>query len=146
MAVNRDYICKGCAYQFEMFQPIADDYITICPTCGGGPVEQLFNFAPPVVFRDSPKTLGALADRNAEKMGSYEIEEKTEAKRQAKKEVIRQRNLRGLPEGVVPTELKTGEDAPWRPGTTGPNLKLNKLTDDQKTKYVHEGVLPCNLK
>jgi len=30
-----DYICKECAHNFEAFQKMTDDPLSVCPECGG---------------------------------------------------------------------------------------------------------------
>jgi len=31
---NYDYKCEGCGYQFEIFQKMVEEPLTICPKCG----------------------------------------------------------------------------------------------------------------
>ena len=30
-----DYLCRSCGYEFEVFQKITEDHLTVCPKCDG---------------------------------------------------------------------------------------------------------------
>jgi hypothetical protein len=62
------------------------------------------------------RTLGALAEMNSDKMGSYERDFKN-------KDILEKK-----------------ANAPWwRPNTLGPNMKLAKKTPEQLDRYIKEG-------
>jgi putative FmdB family regulatory protein len=47
-----EYRCENCGHQFEKIQRFSDDPITVCPSCGSGPVVKLLS-SPPIQFKGS---------------------------------------------------------------------------------------------
>lgn len=47
-----EYRCTACDYEFENFQKITDDPITVCPKCGGT-VEKLIGLGGGILFKGS---------------------------------------------------------------------------------------------
>jgi putative FmdB family regulatory protein len=47
-----EYRCDACAHQFEKIQRFSDDPISVCPSCGGGPVVKLLS-SPAIQFKGS---------------------------------------------------------------------------------------------
>jgi putative FmdB family regulatory protein len=47
-----DYICKECSYEFELFQGIHDDAVTICPECSGI-VRRIISGGAGIIFKGS---------------------------------------------------------------------------------------------
>jgi len=47
-----DYICKECSYEFELFQGIHDDAVTICPECSGT-VRKIISGGAGIIFKGS---------------------------------------------------------------------------------------------
>ena len=47
-----EYRCEACGHQFEKIQRFSDDPITVCPSCGGGPVDKLLS-SPAIQFKGS---------------------------------------------------------------------------------------------
>ena len=47
-----EYRCENCGHQFEKIQRFSDDPITVCPSCGGGPVVKLLS-SPAIQFKGS---------------------------------------------------------------------------------------------
>jgi len=47
-----EYRCEACAVQFEKIQRFSDDPISVCPTCGQGPVVKLLS-SPAIQFKGS---------------------------------------------------------------------------------------------
>ena len=72
-----DFECQDCAYYTEITQKMEAPSKHECPHCGKQTlVKVLIN--PPVMFvRGAPTTIGQMADRNTEKMGKYELQDKT---------------------------------------------------------------------
>lgn len=62
---NRLYRCHSCEDSFETFQSIHDPILTECK-CGGKLWQDLSGIS---FCMNEPKTLGALADKNAQKLG-----------------------------------------------------------------------------
>jgi len=47
-----EYRCENCGHQFEKIQRFSDDPITVCPSCGTGPVVKLLS-SPAIQFKGS---------------------------------------------------------------------------------------------
>jgi putative FmdB family regulatory protein len=47
-----EYRCEACAHQFEKIQRFSDDPISVCPSCGQGPVVKLLS-SPAIQFKGS---------------------------------------------------------------------------------------------
>ena len=47
-----EYRCEACEHQFEKIQRFSDDPISVCPSCGGGPVVKLLS-SPAIQFKGS---------------------------------------------------------------------------------------------
>lgn len=47
-----EYRCDACHHQFEKIQKFSDDPITVCPSCGQGPVVKLVS-SPAIQFKGS---------------------------------------------------------------------------------------------
>jgi putative FmdB family regulatory protein len=47
-----EYRCEACQHQFEKIQKFSDDPITVCPSCGQGPVVKLLS-SPAIQFKGS---------------------------------------------------------------------------------------------
>ena len=71
-----DYQCSKCVFYTEIKQNMRDDPIKKCPNCGKNSLERIIISPPSVFVRGDPHTIGQLADRNAKKMGHYELEER----------------------------------------------------------------------
>ncbi len=48
-----DYECRTCGYQFETFQSMSDDSLTICPDCGKEQLRRLISGGTGVIFKGS---------------------------------------------------------------------------------------------
>lgn len=47
-----EYRCEACGHQFEKIQRFSDDPISVCPSCGQGPVVKLLS-SPAIQFKGS---------------------------------------------------------------------------------------------
>lgn len=118
---NFEYICDACEHSFEITQGYHDKSKRKCPSCKKLKLRRVL-FPAYASVRNDPKTLHHLADRNTQKMGKYEFEEKTK--------------------DITEKKKKKKENAPWwRPGTTSVNKKLQKLTPAQEDMYIKTGKL-----
>jgi putative FmdB family regulatory protein len=72
------YECGECLHSFEVRQSIKDDSLIHCESCKHDSLRRVLQ--PVHVFaKGEPQTLGHQAARNAENMGSYELQEKRHA-------------------------------------------------------------------
>lgn len=106
-----DYECEDCHYfMMDVYQSIHDDAFTVCPQCGAEKLERIISGGLGAFVKDV-KTIGQLADRNWNKMGTYEKSEKV---------------------------AKTKTDAPtFYGGAT--KTEINKMSETQKQKYIITG-------
>jgi putative FmdB family regulatory protein len=47
-----EYRCEACDHQFEIIQKFSDDPVSVCPSCGRGPVVKLLS-SPAIQFKGS---------------------------------------------------------------------------------------------
>jgi putative FmdB family regulatory protein len=47
-----EYRCEACGHQFEKIQRFSDEPISVCPSCGRGPVVKLLS-SPAIQFKGS---------------------------------------------------------------------------------------------
>ena len=47
-----EYRCEACGHQFERIQRFSDDPVSVCPSCGSGPVVKLLS-SPAIQFKGS---------------------------------------------------------------------------------------------
>ena len=48
-----DYVCEACQHEFEHFQPMKDEPLRKCPTCGRRKLRRLIGPGAAVVFKGS---------------------------------------------------------------------------------------------
>lgn len=98
---------------------------------------------------NTPRTLGRLAEINSSKLGNSGIQE-IEAKR---REEIRQAKIRDYETKMQHSkgniDMRAFDNAgksevPWR-DTPYPDLTLNKMTPEEKVKFIEEGKKPIGL-
>ena len=108
-----DYECRSCGFSEETFQKFSDKPLTKCPECGLEEYRRVILQAPNAFVKGDPTTVQHLADRNTQKMGNYELQDKMKADNMDKhikdKEVNRFRN------------------------------KINKMTAQEKKRYIEKG-------
>jgi len=108
-----DFECQKCAYYTEITQRYNDPESHICPHCKKNTLVKIYINAPAMFVRGEPSTIGHRADRNTEKMGRYELEDK-------KKE-------HGMNKSSEAQE------------TRGMHKKINGMTEKQKVKWIRDG-------
>ena len=47
-----EYRCDACEHRFEIIQRFSDDPVSVCPSCGNGPVVKLLS-SPAIQFKGS---------------------------------------------------------------------------------------------
>ena len=107
-----DYGCHECGETLkDVKQPIHDDPLTKCPTCGKKALERIPSGGLGSFMKNSSNTIGGQADYNWSKMGSYEKSEILSKKKSEQKD-------------------KEAKDT---------RHKINSMTPEQKTKYIMTG-------
>jgi len=71
-----DFECEPCAYYAEIFQAHDAPSTLKCPECGKKTLVKVFLTPPAIAIRGEPSTIGHLADRNTQKMGTYEKQDR----------------------------------------------------------------------
>jgi putative FmdB family regulatory protein len=71
------YSCENnnCQHKFEIEQHMTDDALVECPCCKCSTLIRII-YAPMVFSKGEPTTIGHQADRNTQKLGHYEYEDK----------------------------------------------------------------------
>ena len=108
-----DFECEKCAYYTEIKQGFHDPSTHICPHCDKPTLVKVFINAPEMFVRGEPNSIGHLADRNTQKMGKYELQDRQQKDgNSADKEQIKARETR---------------------------RKINSMTPEQKVKWIKDG-------
>lgn len=112
-----DYGCKSCNYVMtDVYQSIKDDPLVKCPRCGKDSLYRMIYGGLGHFVKDT-KTIGQLADKNWSNLGHYN---KSELEQQSKE--------------------KKQESASSIPSAGSASSKeINKMTQEQKTKYIITG-------
>lgn len=112
-----DYECQNCQHLLEdVLQNVKDSPLTKCENCGEETLERIITGGV-YGFVSGSNTIGSLADKNA-KVNKSKISEAQHKKREA-----------------TPEAPKAWYD---KYGTATPK-EINKMTPQQKTRYIMEG-------
>lgn len=110
-----DYVCEECNHEIiDLYQSIHDEALIECPSCGQNALRRVI-YGGLGSFMKDPKTLGSLADHNWSKKGHYEKSE------------------------LESKNSKTEETSYFSKFGNASAKQINKMTDDQKTKYIMTG-------
>ena len=109
-----DFECESCGYSVEIKQGFDGPSEHKCPKCGKKKLVKVFINPPIFSVKGEPTTIGHLADRNTQKMGKYELQDKNKKNNigQDDKSEVSRRNL---------------------------NTRINKMTPSQKMKWIKDG-------
>ena len=72
-----EYKCDNCDHSFEIVQSMKDKHKRKCPNCKKSKLKRVMG-TPLVFVKGDPQSIGHWAERNTQKMGSYELSEKRE--------------------------------------------------------------------
>ena len=108
-----DFECEKCAYYTEIFQKHTDPSTHECPHCGKETLSKVYINPPAMFVRGEAKTIGQMADRNTQKMGKYELEDKKQE------------------HGI--NKSREGQE------TRSVHKKINAMTETQKVKWIRDG-------
>lgn len=112
-----DYKCDNCCHELkDVYQSIKDDALTTCPECGKSSLCRVI-YGGIASFMKDVKTIGQLADNNWAKMGHYQKSE-IESKLQ---------------------NNKKKESSPLSSAGNASAKEINKMTPEQKHKYIMTG-------
>jgi putative FmdB family regulatory protein len=121
------YICDTCKKEYSTYERIFDDPHDKCKLCNdGNVVRKIF---PPQVINSEPRTLGSLAEKNSAKMGVDELAARDEEYRTRKNERLA-RHIGKTNKDVTTPETKCEQEK---------MRKINKMTPEQKEKYIMTG-------
>jgi putative FmdB family regulatory protein len=108
-----DYECSECGHLEEIFQKFSEEQIDTCPACGSNTYRRVILQAPLGFIKGEPTTVRHLADRNTQKMGHYELQDR----RKADNMDVHKKNK----------EANASRN------------KINKMTPQQKRNYIENG-------
>lgn len=77
-----DYVCDSCGHEFELFQSMKDDPITVCPGCETASVRRLIGSGAGIIFKGT----GFYETDYKRKSGSNGKQEKSESGKETKTE------------------------------------------------------------
>ncbi len=108
-----DYECSECGYYKEVFQKFSEKPLVKCPECKKHKFRRVILNAPHISVKGEPTTVQHLADRNTQKLGNYELQDKMQADNMDKVKKDREVNQR--------------------------RSKINKMSTAQKMKFIEKG-------
>jgi|TARA_B100001778_G_scaffold332303_1_gene338353 putative FmdB family regulatory protein len=108
-----DYECSECGYYEEVFQKFSEKPLVRCPECKKHKFRRVILNAPHIAVKGDPTTVQHLADRNTQKLGKYELQDKMKADNMDK-------------------HIKDKEVNKFR-------SKINKMTAQEKKRYIEKG-------
>lgn len=112
-----DYKCDHCPHEInDIYQSFKDEALIKCPSCGKNSLHRVI-YGGTAIFVKEVKTIGQAADKNWQSMGSYRRSE------------IEQKNK----------EDRAANQSPFSSLGKATKKQINKMTEDQKTKYIITG-------
>lgn len=109
-----DFECEKCAYYTEIVQSFDAPSTHKCPCCDEETLVKVFINPPTISIRGEPTTIASLADRNTEKMGHYELQDRIQKDTNNEKQKATKEHR----------EL---------------NRRINKMSKTEKIKWIREG-------
>jgi putative FmdB family regulatory protein len=111
-----EYQCSSCDYNFDIYQPFSEETITKCPSCRK---KKLYRVVTGGLHSNVLKveTIGQLADKNS-KINKSQIEEQAARKKESEPPV---------------------ENRWYDKYCTATSKEVNKMSDNQKMKYIMRG-------
>jgi len=77
-----EYRCEACGHQFERIQRFSDELVTVCPSCGSGPVVKLLS-SPAIQFKGSGWYITDYAKKSSSDSGSSGADKKDKKDKKA---------------------------------------------------------------
>ena len=110
-----EYVCTNCDYTFSVKQSMKKyKKKKKCPSCGKYKLERMLG-APSFFIKGEPKALGHWAERNTQKMGRYELEDKRRLDGESKKNSDKEKDSKYS------------------------NKDIQKMSDVQRKKFIESG-------
>lgn len=107
------YKCSECTNDFEQYQSIHDDALTMCNHCGNNTLFRVIYLTD--CFVENITTVGQQADKNARLMGQSEVQERHLKRQETHKSIKSVVNVPNV------------------------DLSLNKLNKAQQERYIYTG-------
>lgn len=110
-----DYKCDDCSHELiDVYQSIHEEALITCPNCGKDTLVRVI-YGGVGSFMKDVKTIGQLADRNWSKMGNYQRSE------------------------IESKNNKPQEESPLSFAGNATKKEINKMSKEQRTKYIMTG-------
>lgn len=128
----RGYRCEKCKKEFAIIAKKVEKPVNKrCPGCKITMERQVLG-QPLIFVSQDPTTLGGLAEKNTQKMGTYELEDKRKAHEDSmykgKETLLKEQGL-----------ISQGSTASERNKEAEELGKINRMTPEEKQKYVMTG-------
>lgn len=133
--ITYHYKCEVCDHEFEIAQSIKDKPLKLCTCCNQHKLYRVIHGGIDPIVQGEAKTVGVYASRVMKKMGKYEKEDKRKEYKDAQKAA--KQELRKEAEKKLGRKLTGLDEA--KPEVIAKNNKINKMTPEQKIKYIETG-------
>ena len=112
-----EYKCDNCDHSFEIVQSMKDKHKRKCPNCKKSKLKRVMG-TPLVFVKGDPQSIGHWAERNTQKMGSYERSEKRE----------------------LENKNKDKKSQPWwRKDSKYSNNQIKNMSESQRKNFIEKG-------
>jgi len=109
-----DYRCKSCGHEFEEFQTMSSDPLTMCPKCAKPTLKRLMSSGAGLIFKGSGFYLTDYKKSNTSSSSSAQSESKPDSKAESKSESKSDSKKESKPdskqESKPPTDTKSDTD------------------------------------
>ena len=109
-----DYRCKSCGHEFEEFQTMSSDPLTMCPKCAKPTLKRLMSSGGGLIFKGSGFYLTDYKKSNTSSSSSAQSESKPDSKAESKSESKSDSKKESKPdskqESKPPTDTKSDTD------------------------------------
>lgn len=112
-----DYICDNCGHEFETYQSMKDDKLTVCPNCGKETLKRLIGSGSGLIFKGSGFYLTDYKNKPGESSSSKSVSSDSKKSEpvaaspdSSKTETKADSNKDSIPSGKKETKPKTEKE------------------------------------
>ncbi len=105
-----DYRCKSCGHEFEEFQTMSSDPLTMCPKCAKPTLKRLMSSGAGLIFKGSGFYLTDYKKSNTSSSSSAKSESKPDSNSESKPDSKKESKPDSKQESKPSTDTKSGTD------------------------------------
>ncbi len=105
-----EYLCKSCGHEFEEFQTMSSDPLTMCPKCAKPTLKRLMSSGAGLIFKGSGFYLTDYKKANTSASSGTKSESKSDSKSESKPESKQESKTEIKPESKPSTDTSSSAD------------------------------------